>query len=126
MSGDRVWFNQAHVFHGTMSEEFERYGLAAAAETMRRGEERRRRDPVRRRAHPYDCTYGDGGDISVEAMREVRQAIWAETRVFPWQRGDLLLLDNFRVGHGRAPFEGERRVLAALVARCWVPQSGSA
>ena len=33
-----------------------------------------------------------------------------------WQTGDVALIDNFLVMHGRRPFEGERRVLASLLA----------
>jgi alpha-ketoglutarate-dependent taurine dioxygenase len=33
-----------------------------------------------------------------------------------WQQGDVALVDNYRVMHGRRPFEGERRLLASLVA----------
>ena len=32
-----------------------------------------------------------------------------------WRPGDLLLLDNILAVHGRTAFEGERRVLAALI-----------
>jgi alpha-ketoglutarate-dependent taurine dioxygenase len=34
----------------------------------------------------------------------------------PWQAGDVALVDNFLVMHGRRPFSGERAVLASLVA----------
>ena len=34
----------------------------------------------------------------------------------PWQSGDVAVLDNFLVMHGRRPFEGKRAVLASLVA----------
>jgi alpha-ketoglutarate-dependent taurine dioxygenase len=34
----------------------------------------------------------------------------------PWQTGDVVLVDNFLAMHGRRPFEGQRRVLASLVA----------
>ena len=33
-----------------------------------------------------------------------------------WQSGDVALVDNFLVMHGRRPFEGQRRVLASLIA----------
>lgn len=33
----------------------------------------------------------------------------------PWQKGDIMLLDNRTVMHSRKPFEGPRRVLAGLV-----------
>ena len=32
-----------------------------------------------------------------------------------WQAGDVALVDNFRVMHGRRPFVGKRRVLASLI-----------
>jgi alpha-ketoglutarate-dependent taurine dioxygenase len=31
-----------------------------------------------------------------------------------WNAGDLLLIDNVLVGHGRRPFVGDRRVLVAM------------
>ncbi|MEL6485978.1 MAG: TauD/TfdA family dioxygenase, partial [Pseudomonadota bacterium] len=33
-----------------------------------------------------------------------------------WQAGDVALVDNYTVMHGRRPFEGKRRVLASLIA----------
>ena len=33
-----------------------------------------------------------------------------------WRPGDVALVDNLRVMHGRRPFQGERKVLASLVA----------
>ncbi|MEL6368813.1 MAG: TauD/TfdA family dioxygenase [Pseudomonadota bacterium] len=34
----------------------------------------------------------------------------------PWQSGDLVLVDNFLVMHGRRPFGGKRCILVSLVA----------
>ncbi len=33
-----------------------------------------------------------------------------------WQAGDVALIDNYQVMHGRRPFKGQRRVLASLVS----------
>ena len=33
----------------------------------------------------------------------------------PWQAGDVALVDNYVVMHGRRPFTGTRKVLAAMI-----------
>lgn len=38
------------------------------------------------------------------------------THDLQWQAGDVALIDNFTVMHGRRPYEGKRRVLASLIA----------
>jgi alpha-ketoglutarate-dependent taurine dioxygenase len=35
---------------------------------------------------------------------------------FPWERGDFLVLDNVLSMHGRATFDGPRRILAAMTS----------
>jgi alpha-ketoglutarate-dependent taurine dioxygenase len=47
-------------------------------------------------------------------MDEIRGAYDSETVKFDWQRGDLLLVDNMLVAHGREPFTGNRKVLVAM------------
>jgi hypothetical protein len=33
---------------------------------------------------------------------------------FPWEQGDLLVVDNVLAAHGRKPFTGERKILVVL------------
>lgn len=58
--------------------------------------------------------FGDGSDIPTSAME--RAVALSEEIVFdlPWQTGDVALVDNYLVMHGRRPFQGTRKVLAGL------------
>jgi hypothetical protein len=38
----------------------------------------------------------------------------AETVREPWRNGDVMLIDNMAVSHGRDPYRGSRRVLVAM------------
>ena len=59
----------------------------------------------------------DGNDSFLDpAIIESCRSIMDEISVnIPWQKGDIMLLDNRTVMHSRKPFEGPRRVLAGLV-----------
>ena len=98
-SGETVWFNQAHLHHlSALPDDVRRDLLSVVAE-----------DEL-----PFNTCYGDGSAIEPEALDEVRRALSRCSVAFPWQRGDLLLLDNVRIAHGRAPYQGERRVVVAM------------
>ena len=60
--------------------------------------------------------FGDGSAIDGDAMLLAIDLAEALTVELAWQKGDVAIVDNFRVMHGRRPFQGERRVLASLVA----------
>ncbi|QFT78853.1 TauD/TfdA family dioxygenase [Erythrobacter sp. THAF29] len=69
-----------------------------------------RNDPNR------SITFGDGSPITGEDMAPAIEIADELTADISWQAGDVALVDNFLVMHGRRPFKGERRVLASLVA----------
>ena len=61
-------------------------------------------------------TFGDGSEIPQESMATAIALSDELSFDLPWQTGDVALVDNYLVMHGRRPFEGQRRVLASLVA----------
>jgi alpha-ketoglutarate-dependent taurine dioxygenase len=99
VTGQPVWFNQAHLFHHSSLDDATREALAHV---------------ISPRAWPRTAFYGDGTEIESSVLDEIRAAFAACTVRFEWQRADLLVLDNMLVAHGRDPFTGPRRVLVAM------------
>lgn len=98
-TSDKVWFNQAHLFHISSLDPTVRQELLASfkAEDL-----------------PRNAYYGDGSPIEDSVLEEIRQVYQQETIVFPWQEGDVLLLDNMLAAHGRTPFAGSRQVVVGM------------
>jgi alpha-ketoglutarate-dependent taurine dioxygenase len=68
-------------------------------------------NPLRR---PLHATLGDGRRITLRQLNLINEVIDDATVRFRWQRGDLLLLDNYLITHGRMPYRGDRRILVAI------------
>jgi alpha-ketoglutarate-dependent taurine dioxygenase len=98
-TGERVWFNQAHLFHRSSLDSTVLSSLLAScgAEGL-----------------PRDSYYGDGTPIETAVLDVIRGIYAEEAIVFPWQRGDLILVDNMLVAHGRKPFTGSRKIWVTM------------
>lgn len=61
----------------------------------------------------YDVhvTYGNGEEFLDSEINEICDLFWKHMVVYPWNKGDLLIIDNYLVSHGRLPFKGDRRIL---------------
>jgi len=98
-TGDTIWFNHAHMFHTSNLEPHVRDSLLAEFQE----------DEL-----PRNAFYGDGSPIESSVLEEIREVYRQSSVVFPWQKGDILMLDNFLASHGRRPFVGPRRVLVGM------------
>lgn len=63
---------------------------------------------------PRNVYYGDGSPIEDSVMAEINAAYQQAQISFPWQQGDILMLDNMRVAHGRNPYQGDRKIVVAM------------
>jgi alpha-ketoglutarate-dependent taurine dioxygenase len=99
-TGEPVWFNHATFFHVSTLDASLREGLLAGFDDESE--------------LPTNTYYGDGSPIEPETLEELREAYRQETVSFPWQGGDILMLDNILAAHGRAPYEGARRILVGM------------
>ena len=61
-----------------------------------------------------DVVFEDGSDLSFWDVYHIVKSYWKNTELFSWQEGDIVILDNYRMGHGRLPFTGERKVYIAF------------
>ncbi len=63
---------------------------------------------------PNNTFYGDGESIDEETILKLKKAYDDKTVSFLWEKGDVLMLDNMMVAHGRRPFSGTRKVVVAM------------
>ncbi|MBT7758665.1 MAG: TauD/TfdA family dioxygenase [Rhodospirillaceae bacterium] len=98
-TGERVWFNQAHLFHPSA------LGPDVQQDLL---------DIFGEEELPRNACFGDGAAIDAALLESVRQAFADAAHVFDWQAGDVMILDNMLAAHGRRPFTGPRQVLVSM------------
>lgn len=98
-TGERVWFNQGHLFHvSSLPPDIERELRADFAE-----------DEL-----PRNAMHGDGSPFEAHELAAIRAAYTAEEIAAPWQAGDVVIVDNEQFAHGRRPYTGKRSILVAM------------
>ncbi|MNE90965.1 Taurine catabolism dioxygenase TauD, TfdA family [compost metagenome] len=65
--------------------------------------------------HPSGTFLGNGEELSVQEVEAFEAIIDRHTLCWPWRNGDVMILDNLQVWHGRNPYEGPRDVQVALL-----------
>lgn len=99
-NGKRLWFNQAHLFHvSSLPQRTKRASLSHFGEA----------------GLPRNCYYGDGTPIPEDFITKIRHAYKTQIKECCWRQGDVLMLDNMLVCHGRYPYSGDRKVFVAMV-----------
>jgi hypothetical protein len=93
-------FNQAHLFHPS----------ALGDDTLNFMLEAFGRDRL-----PRNALYGNGEEIEPDVLQAIRLAFDAAAVDVLWQAGDIALIDNIQVAHGRRTYQGERKLLASLL-----------
>ncbi len=98
-TGEPVWFNHAAFWHQSSLCPIIRKELVSQF-----GDD----------ALTYNTLYGDGSVIPDDVIDHINKAYDQATVAFLWQEGDILLMDNMMISHGRSPFKGSRRVVVSM------------
>ena len=95
-TGEEIWFNHAFFFN--------KYALTEEMLSSFESDHQL----------PFNTYYGDGTEISKEEIEEIRNAYAKATIKFPWEKGDVLFVDNMMVAHGRSAYKGERKIVVSM------------
>jgi hypothetical protein len=112
ITGEKIWFNQAHLLHKSVAP----WMSAWMGPTLPQRLKARLLRPFIKDRFYYHSTHADGSEIFLSDIACIRQAVAEEMVLFDWQRGDVLLIDNKLVAHGRQPYQPPRTIFAALLA----------
>ncbi len=105
-TGEKCWWNQADQWHRDLAGVKVSFGAGDGTEldVAMAGEA----------ALGNHVTFGDGGEIEVADLETIRAVNHSVEVAFPWQAGDVMVIDNTLAMHGRKPYRGPRQVLVAM------------
>jgi alpha-ketoglutarate-dependent taurine dioxygenase len=101
---EHVWFNQAHLYD--FSPRLLGWSRYLGAKLFY----------WRKYTRLHEIAHADGSPVDRADLYHILEVLQQNTVAYPWQKGDVMVLDNILAMHGRAPFTGNRRVLTALTA----------
>lgn len=99
-TGRYAWFNQADQWHPSNLPDEEAELLLSLIDTAE--------------DLPHWTTFADGTLLTDDDLAHVRKAQRENMIAEPWQAGDIMIVDNMSVLHGRESFTGARKVVVAM------------
>lgn len=99
VTGDLLLFNQIQLHHSAFLDTQVRVHLNALYQAER---------------FPRQVTFGDGQQIEDQTAEDLAELYWKHAVSFPWQKGDVLMVDNLRIAHARQPFTPPRSMYVAM------------
>lgn len=98
-TGERSWFNQIAFLNEWTMEPAVREFLVAEFGVG---------------ALPFNTFFGDGAPLDRVMVDGINEVYERHTLRRPWERGDLLVVDNTRMAHSREPFQGAREIVVGM------------
>jgi alpha-ketoglutarate-dependent taurine dioxygenase len=98
---EKVWFNQANQFHPS--------SLPADVSKMLKILHAKNKHKF-----PQYAFFGNGEEIPEAFLQQITDIQFDCALKFKWQQGDVLMLDNMLMAHGRMAFKGERKIYVSM------------
>jgi alpha-ketoglutarate-dependent taurine dioxygenase len=98
-TGAQVWFNQTNLFHVSALDDeirevlLSEYGLNGL---------------------PRNAYLANGAPILADDLKAINSAYRQASLVLPYRQGDVLVITNMLIAHGREAYRGRRKVLVAM------------
>jgi hypothetical protein len=99
VTGDECWFNQLQHWHWQCLDPDVRNNLIAT---------------LGKNMMPRDCRFGDGSTIPDDVVQHILDRYKSLEVEVACTVGDVLIVDNLAMAHGRNPYEGRRELLVAM------------
>ncbi len=100
LTGERIYRGGVHIAHFFRGS-YDNTGKAAELRQQQK--------------FPSGAYLGDGSELEPEEDAEFQRLVDRYTYSWPWQDGDVMILDNLETGHGRNPFRGKRATEVSLL-----------
>ncbi|WP_018277039.1 TauD/TfdA family dioxygenase [Teredinibacter turnerae] len=99
VTGDPCWFNHGVFFNvHAMEPALKEIFLSAFEE-----------DEL-----PYNTYYGTGTKIEKETVASLSKIYYDNAVSIPYEKNDIIFMDNILIAHGREPFEGDRKIYVTM------------
>ncbi|MFE5097484.1 TauD/TfdA family dioxygenase [Streptomyces sp. NPDC056638] len=99
VTGERLWFNQiAFLNEWTMEPAVREFLVAEFGPD----------------GLPFNTVCGDGSPLDTATVDLINEVYEKHTVREPWQRGDLMVVDNLRLAHSREPYQGDREIVVGM------------
>ena len=98
------WYNQLHLYHKN-ARLYGGWVNVLLADILY----------INRSKLPYNIEFEDGTKISKDTVYEIYDVMEQNEIHFDWQQGDILIIDNRQVLHGKTPYKGDRRILTTMI-----------